>query len=155
MSVEPLTVQFDLTRAEYLHASRAVLRRQWQLLLLPICGLLLLVFGIIQPVGWEIAAGAVMVSVSVWAWWVGPRQRWKRDPAQAGPFTYRFDDDGIGIESPAGQVQLPWSRVRSVITSKRLVLVRVGGSAVMVPRRAMTAADQQRFDALLREHTNG
>ena len=149
----PVIVRFDLTRAEYLDASRAVLRRQWQLLLLPICGVLLLVFGIAQPVAWEIVAGAVMVAVFGWAWWFGPRARWKRDPAQAGPFTYRFDDAGIGIDSPAGQVQLPWSRVRSVIRSKRLVLVRIGGSAVMIPRRAVAADDRERLDALLREHS--
>jgi hypothetical protein len=149
----PVIVQFDLTRAEYLDASRAVLRRQWQLLLLPVCGVLLLVFGVIQPVAWEIGAGAVMVAVFVWTWWFAPRQRWQRDPAQAGPFTYRFDDSGIGIDSPAGQVQLPWDRVRSVISSNRLVLVRIGGSAVMVPRRAIMADDRERFDALLNQHT--
>lgn len=149
----PVTVRFDLTRAEYLDASRAVLRRQWQLLLLPVCGVLLLVFGIIQPVAWQIGAGVVLVAVFVWAWWFAPRQRWKRDPAQSGPFTYRFDDSGIGIDSPAGQVQLPWSRVRSVVTNKRLLLVRIGGSAVMVPRRAIAAEDRERLDALLRQHT--
>lgn len=148
----PVTVQFNLTRAEYLDASRAVLRRQWQLVVLPICGVLLVVFGVIQPVAWQIGAGVIMLAVSIWAWWLGPRQRWKRDPAQAGPFAYRFDDAGIGIDSPAGQVQLPWDRVRSVINSNRLVLVRIGGSAVMVPRRAIAPDDQERLDALLREH---
>lgn len=145
-------MQFDLTRAEYIDASRVVLRRQWQLLVLFVCGALLLVLGIMQPVTWQIGAGVIMIVVPTWAWWFAPRQRWRRDPAQAGPFTYRFDDSGIGIDSPAGQVQLPWNRVRSVVNGKRLLLVRIGGSAVMVPRRAIAAEDQQRLDALLGEH---
>lgn len=149
----PVIVRFDLARDEYLDASHAVLRRQWQLLLMPICGVLLLVFGIVAPVAWEIVAGVVLVAVFGWVWWFAPRQRWKRDPAQAGPFTYRFDDAGIGIDSPAGQVQLPWDRVRSVVRSRRLVLVRIGGSAVLVPCRAVAAADRDRLDTLLRDHT--
>ena len=148
-----VTVHFDLSRDEYLEGSRALMRRQWLLVALPVIGVLLIVAGLFTGAGY-LAAGVVLVAGCGWLWWGAPRQRWRRDPAQAGPFTYHFDDGGITIVSSAGRVELPWTRVRKVVRSRRLLLIAVGGSAVSVPWRAVADTERERLESLLRTHVS-
>jgi hypothetical protein len=148
---DSVTAHFDLTRAEYVEGSRALMRRQRLLLALPVIGVVLLVFGVVQSYSY-LAAAIVLLAASAWLWWGAPRQRWQRDPAQAGPFTYQFDESGIAIASAAGATQLPWTRVHTPVSSKRLLLLKVGSSAVVVPYRALSGPDRERLESMLRSH---
>jgi hypothetical protein len=80
---DAVTVTFDLSRDEYLEGSRTLMRRQWLLVALPVIGVLLVVIGLVQSFSY-VAAGVVLLAFSGWTWWGAPRQRWQRDPAQAG-----------------------------------------------------------------------
>lgn len=148
---DTVTVQFTLSRAEYLAGSRAAMRRQWALVAVPVCGLAGVLLGLVQGIA-AVAPGVLLLLMSGWLWWIAPRRRWAGDPAQAGPFTYGFDDAGIAINSRAADVRLPWDRVRAVIRSKELLLLRIGRIAVVVPYRAMSEADRAGIDELLQRH---
>ncbi|HEX3811275.1 MAG TPA: YcxB family protein [Mycobacteriales bacterium] len=146
---DAVTVTFDLSRDEYLEGSRTLMRRQWLLVALPVIGVLLVVIGLVQSFSY-VAAGVVLLAFSGWTWWGAPRQRWQRDPAQAGPFTYHFDEAGIRIVSPAAEVRLPWARVGRPVRSRRLLLLKVGRTAVVVPLRAISGPDLSRLESMLR-----
>jgi hypothetical protein len=149
--VEPddvVSAEFELTREEYIAGSHLAMRRQWVLLALPLIGVLLLVIGAVQNFTY-FGPGVVLLGFSAWVWWSGPRRRWRKDPAQAGPFTYRFDDRGITITSPAGNVHLVWARVRGVIRGRQLTVITTAGTAVAVPNRVLSESDQTRLESLL------
>jgi hypothetical protein len=143
-----LSVEFELTREEYLAGSHMAMRRHWALLVLPLAGLLLLIIGSVVNFTY-FGPGVVLLLCSGWVWWGAPRRRWRTDPAQAGPFTYRFDDRGITIASPAGNVHLVWERVRGVLRGRRLTVLTTVGAAVAVPNRVLSTSDQSRLDNLL------
>ncbi len=150
--VEPdnVSVEFELTREEYVAGSHLAMRRQWTLLVLPLAGILLLIIGSVQNFTY-FGPGVVLLGFSAWIWWGAPRRRWRKDPAQAGPFTYRFDDQGITITSPAGNVHLVWARVRGVIRGRQLTVLTTVGTAVAVPNRVLSESDRTRLESLLRE----
>jgi hypothetical protein len=148
---DAITVAFTLTRQEYLSAHRLAISRRPIALIVPALGLALVVVGLFGSARYVIV-GCVLLGAGV-VWLGAAWLRWRRDPAQAGPFTYRFDDDGIAISSPAGEVALPWTRVRTVIVGKQMVVLLSPGSGVMVPWRAVHNGDRQRLETLLHEHS--
>lgn len=150
-SLDAVAVEFDLTREEYLSAHRLAMSRQPVGLVLPALGAALVAAGVLTTGQYAVPGVALLVG-GFWVWWGASRQRWRRDPAQAGPFTYRFDGTGIAITSRAGSVALPWARVRKVTIGKRLVVLQVGGSGIVVPWRAVAPADRGQLEKLLREH---
>jgi hypothetical protein len=153
-SSDAVAVEFELSRAEYLQATRLAMSRQPTALLLPVIGLGCLVAGVLGDAPAYFVGAVVLLAGSIWLWLGAARQRWRKDPAQAGPFTYRLDGSGIAITSPAGKAALPWTRVRKVTTGKRFIVIRVGGSGVVLPRRAIAPADRQRLGTLLQKHSS-
>ena len=152
-SSDVVTIDFELSRAEYLQATRVAMSRQPTTLLLPLIGLGCLLAGVLGGSPAYFVGAVVLLAGSCWLWWGAARQRWRKDPAQAGPFGYRLDRSGIAITSPAGKVELPWTRVRKVTSGRRFIVIRVGGSGVVLPRRAIAPADRERLETLLQKHS--
>jgi len=153
-SSDAVIVEFELTRAEYLQATRLAMSRQPTALLLPLIGLGCLLAGVLGGSPAYFVGAVALLAGSCWLWLGAARQRWRKDPAQAGPFSYRLDGNGIAITSPAGKVALPWIRVRKVMAGTRFIVIRVGGSGVVLPRRAIANTDQERLEALLQKHSS-
>jgi hypothetical protein len=149
-SPDAVTVNFELTRAEYLHAHLLAMSCQPMALILPPLGVALIVVGVFA--GPEYAGAGIGALLCLFLPWWRARQRWQRDPVQAVPFTYQFDTAGIAITSPAGNVALPWTRVRTVTIGERLVVLNmISAGGVMFPWRAVATADQERLKSMLQE----
>ncbi len=80
------TVDFDLTLEEYLHAHLLAMSRQPVALMLPPLGVALVVAGVFAAP--EYAGAGVTLLMSGFSLRWGAKRRWRRDPAQAGPFTH-------------------------------------------------------------------
>lgn len=143
-----------MTPGEYLEANRIAIGHRLVALVLPAAGFALAVVGTVAGArAGDIIAGCTLLAASCWLWGGAAWMRLRRDPAQAGPFLYRFDDAGITITSPAGEVALPWARVRKVTIGSRLVVLKAGTSGVAFPRRAVAAGDWDRLESLLSQRT--
>lgn len=161
-----VTVEFQLTEAEYLAATRLYFLNLREVLVrLTVFCLFLLAGAVIMSVFvvelfplWATIALVLLLEGFLFYMLLveGPRRYFRGDEKFRDPYKLTFSDDGVFLKTPQIESKMGWTLYSRVIEGRGLFLLVYGKETRMmtvVPKRSFRTSDEEnRFRELVRRH---
>ena len=166
MEQSTVTVEFQLTEAEYLAATRLYFLKLKEVLVRLIVFCLLLLTGTVImslfvvelfPLWASIALVFLLEGFLLYMLLVeGPRRYFRGDEKFRDPYKLTFSDDGVFLKTPRIESKMGWTLYSRVIEGRDLYLLVYGKETRMmtiVPKRSFrNSDDENRFRELVRRY---
>jgi len=148
---EPVTVEFTLTKAEYLAAIRTVYRRSRAMQAL--VGAIVVLFVLPAIVLGDVTLGVTGIVELGLLWWFAdglPRRRWRRQPYLQAPRRITVDGDGVRERNQRGEAFATWDAIVSVRHLRAAYYFWVSRNCVVeLPDRVLSPAERDRLAPLV------
>lgn len=155
---EPIETKFTITRDEYIRALRRHYRTRFSVARDTIPAIAVVGFGIYllgnseqSALAWIlIAPGITLLGLVIYARTLLPSMIYRSQPKLKSEYRLSFRDDGIGVRTPQVDAQLLWSIYHSWLRDDEFYILYHGPRELtIIPRRALSEGDDERFGALL------
>jgi hypothetical protein len=157
-----VTVKFTLTSSDVFWAlAWNTMRKLWFLLLLPIAGVVSIVWKIRDPADSSVnlTSGSICLALGVFFFVAAPylgALQLRKSPTFSGPVTFSASEQGIELTGEHSNAKLDWSMVKGFSEMNHAILVNLKPAGFqIVPKRQLSQADTAALRNVLKFHAPG